>query len=118
VPTLTVLENIMLPMLIAGWEKKKAIERAKELLKKVDLLGKENRFPEELSGGERQRVAVAVALANDPPLILADEPTEELDIVNAEKAASLLVNLARNSKTIVVSTHDPRVVRMTDRIYA
>jgi len=59
-----------------------------------------------------------VALANDPPLILADEPTEELDIVNAEKAASLLVNLARNSKTIAVSTHDPRVARMTDRIYA
>ena len=104
VPTLTVLENIILPMLIAGWEKKKAIERAKELLKKVDLLGKENRFPEELSGGERQRVAVAVALANDPPLILADEPTGELDIVNAEKVVSLLVNLARNGKTIVVST--------------
>ncbi len=117
VPTLTVLENIVLPMLIAGWEKKKAIERAKELLKEVDLFGKENRFPEELSGGERQRVAVAVALANDPPLILADEPTGELDIVNAEKVVSLLVNLARNGKTIVVSTHDPRVARMTDRIY-
>jgi len=117
VPTLTVLENIVLPMLIASWNKKRAIERAKELLKKVDLLGKENRFPEELSGGERQRVAIAVALSNDPPLILADEPTGELDIVNAEKVVSLLVNLARNGKTIIVSTHDPRVARMTDRIY-
>ena len=117
VPTLTVLENIVLPMLIAGSKKDQAIDRAKELLKTVGLLGKENRFPEELSGGERQRVAVAVALANDPPLILADEPTGELDIVNAEKVISLLVDLARSGKTIIVSTHDPRVARMTDRIY-
>ncbi len=117
VPTLTVLENIVLPMLIAGYGKEEAIDRARELLKIVELHGKSDRFPEELSGGERQRVAIAVALANDPPLILADEPTGELDIVNAEKVVSLLVDLARKGKTVIVSTHDPRVARMTDRIY-
>ncbi len=117
VPTLTVLENIVLPILIAGRSGDEAVRRARELLAKVGLADKEKRFPEDLSGGERQRVAIAVALANDPPLILADEPTGELDIVNAENVMKFLVELARSGKTIIVSTHDPRIARMTDRIY-
>ncbi len=117
IPTLTALENIVLPMVVAGIPRSKAIERAKKLLEQVGLLEKANRLPEELSGGERQRVAVAVALANDPPIILADEPTGELDIVNAEKVISLLKELARKGKIVIVSTHDPRIARMTDKIY-
>ncbi len=117
IPTLTVLENTVLPMIVAGIPRSKAIDKARKLLEQVGLLDKAHRLPEEISGGERQRVAIAVALANDPPLILADEPTGELDIVNAEKVISLLKQLAHSGRTVIVSTHDPRIARMTDRIY-
>ncbi len=117
IPTLTVLENTVLPMIVAGVDRREAIERSRKLLEQVGLLDKAHRLPEELSGGERQRVAIAVALANNPPIILADEPTGELDIVNAEKVIGLLRQLARSGKTVIVSTHDPRIARMTDKIY-
>lgn len=114
IPTLTALENILLPMILAG---KKDLNRALNLLESVGLKGKENRYPEELSGGEQQRLAVAVALANDPKLIIADEPTGELDIATGEKVVKLLLDQSRvYGKTVVITTHDPRVARMTDRV--
>ncbi len=82
IPGLTALENVLLPMAAAG---RPDVARARRLLAEVGLEGKEDRFPEELSGGEQQRLAVAVALANDPPVIVADEPTGELDIATGER---------------------------------
>jgi putative ABC transport system ATP-binding protein len=118
IPTLTALENVVAPMLAAGIPYREAQARARSLLESLGLKGKEGRFPEELSGGERQRVAIAVALANNPRIILADEPTGELDIVNAEKVVKVLVGLAREGRVVIIATHDPRVARLTDRIYA
>ena len=117
IPTLTALENVVAPMLAAGVPYREAQARARSLLESLGLKGKEGRFPEELSGGERQRVAIAVALANNPRMILADEPTGELDIVNAEKVVKVLVGLAREGRVVIIATHDPRVARLTDRIY-
>ncbi len=117
IPSLTALENVTLPMTMAGISRGKARTRALELLKLVGLEGKESRYPEELSGGEQQRVAIAVALANNPPVILADEPTAELDAENARVVTNLLLRLAREEgKTVILSTHDPRVAVKADRI--
>ena len=116
VPTLTALENVMLPRLILGENLSRSEKVAKELLKSVGLEGKEYRYPEELSGGEQQRVSVAVSLANDPKIIIADEPTGELDIENAEKVIKLLLGQQKKGKTVIITTHDPRVARMTNRI--
>jgi len=117
IPSLTALENVVLPMTMAGVSRGKAKARALELLELVGLKGKEGRYPEELSGGEQQRVAVAVALANNPPVILADEPTAELDAENARAVTNLLLRLAREEgKTVILSTHDPRVAVKADRI--
>jgi len=117
IPTLTALENVIAPMLAAGTPYREAVSRARGILEKLGLKGKEDRLPEELSGGERQRVAIAVALANNPKIILADEPTAELDIANAEIVVKTLVSLAREGRAVILATHDPRVARMTDRIY-
>jgi len=117
IPSLTALENVVLPMTMAGVRRGKARAKAVELLKLVGLEGKEGRYPEELSGGEQQRVAIAVALANDPPVILADEPTAELDAENARAVTNLLLRLAKEEgKTVILSTHDPRVAVKADRI--
>ena len=114
VPTLTALENVLLPMSLRG---KKNAKRAKKLLEEVGLKGKENRFPEELSGGEQQRLAIAIALANDPQILIADEPTGELDISTGEKIVRLLLKESKeHGKTILMTTHDPRVARMADRV--
>ncbi len=114
VPTLTALENVLLPMTLAGKPDK---VRARELIESVGLKGKEAMFPEELSGGEQQRLAIAVALANDPPIIIADEPTGELDLATGEKIMRLLISQRdEHGKTLLITTHDPRVARMTDRV--
>lgn len=117
IPTLTALENVMLPAQMAGVSRQESIKRAHELLRLVGLGDKANRYPEELSGGEQQRVAIAVALANDPSLILADEPTAELDSQTAKNVVDVLVKLAKeHNKTVILATHDPRVAVNTDRI--
>ena len=117
VPMLTALENVELPMIPLGINGSTRRRRAEQLLKVVGLGDKLYHKPFELSGGEQQRVAIAVALANDPPLILADEPTAELDIENAMKVIDLLIKLSKESgKTVIISTHDPRIAIRADRI--
>ena len=115
VPTLTALENVELPMALAGRPDRR--ERAMELLELVGLADRAHHKPDELSGGEQQRVAIACALANDPPLILADEPTGELDRENAKMVVELLTRLSRElDKTCIIATHDYMVARAADRI--
>ncbi len=117
VPVLNVLENVELPMIAMGIPQVKRRKRALWLIKQVGLEDRIEHRPSELSGGEQQRAAIAVALANDPPLILADEPTAELDTENALKITSLLLSLAREvGKTVIISTHDPRIAVRADRI--
>jgi putative ABC transport system ATP-binding protein len=102
-------ENVMLPMLLAGIDMKAAREKASILLKKVGLADREKFFPRQLSGGEMQRVAVARSLANDPKILLADEPTANLDRKNANKVLDLFEEIAANGISVIVITHDPYV---------
>ena len=106
----TALENIMLPAYIAGISRKDAMDMAKSLLADVKLEERGGHFPSQLSGGERQRVAVARSMVNDPALILADEPTGNLDPQNSEIVAQLLYEGAqKRGKTLIVVTHDKKV---------
>ncbi len=115
--TLTAVENVELPMIALGVSRGKRNERVKELLEIVGLTDRATHKPEELSGGEQQRVAIAAALANDAPVLLADEPTGELDTVNAKIVVDYLVKVNRElGKTIIMVTHDPSVARATNRI--
>jgi len=117
IPTLTAAENIELPMIAAGAGRSKRKDKVKTLLDIVGLTPRANHKPDELSGGEQQRVAMASALANDAPVILADEPTGELDTSNAKIIVDYLVKISRElGKTIVMVTHDPNIARQTDRI--
>jgi lipoprotein-releasing system ATP-binding protein len=106
----TALENVMLPSFMAGSSKHAALARAKDLLDELGLPDRAQHLPSELSGGERQRVAVARALINDPDIILADEPTGNLDAENTHVVANLLFGVAEKlGKTLIVVTHDQRV---------
>ena len=112
----TALENVYMPALIAGLSKKEALERAKELLSDVGVADRSDHLPSQLSGGERQRVAVARALINDPTLILADEPTGNLDPANAQKIGELLFSMAdKYKKTLILVTHDMNLAAKGDR---
>jgi putative ABC transport system ATP-binding protein len=116
IPNLTAIENVMLPMEFAGVPKTKRQERAVALLNQVGLdSDKQHRRPTRLSGGEQQRVAIARALANRPKLILADEPTGNLDSATGKVIVDLLHQLARKEKTTIVAvTHDLEIARQTD----
>jgi lipoprotein-releasing system ATP-binding protein len=106
----TALENVMLPAYIAGMKKKQALERARSLLSDVKLDDRVGHYPSQLSGGERQRVAVARSMINDPDLILADEPTGNLDPDNSAAVAELLyAGAEKRGKTLIVVTHDESV---------
>ncbi|MCL2880363.1 MAG: ABC transporter ATP-binding protein [Treponema sp.] len=106
----TALENVMLPAYIAGMKKKEALELARALLSDVNLSDRIGHFPSQLSGGERQRVAVARSMINDPDLILADEPTGNLDPDNSAAVAELLyAGAEKRGKTLIVVTHDETV---------
>lgn len=111
-PQCTVLENVLLPTLPAGGADEARVQRAKSLIQRVGLTGRISHRPAQLSGGERQRVAIARALINEPSLLLCDEPTGNLDRANAEKIGQLLVDLARESKAIlIVVTHSADLAR-------
>jgi len=115
-PTLSALENVEVPMMgtVGGRNRRK---RAKELLELVGLPDRMNHLPNQLSGGQRQRVAVARALANNPPLVLADEPTGSLDTVSGQDLLRLLTELNRSQgTTFLLVTHDPAVARQTRRV--
>jgi putative ABC transport system ATP-binding protein len=117
IPTLTAAENIELPMVALGIPRERRNSRVKELVDVVGLGERMGHKPGELSGGEQQRVALAAALANDPPLVLADEPTGELDTANAKVVVDYLSRVNREmGKTILMVTHDPAVSRVADRI--
>jgi putative ABC transport system ATP-binding protein len=117
VSTLTVAENIAFPMEWTGKPAHEIEERVSELLDSVGIRHRQNHFPAQLSGGEQQRVALARALANDPPLVLADEPTGNLDSVNAQKIVDVLKALKDKGKTVIVSTHDERLLQLSDRTF-
>ena len=112
----TALENVYMPALIAGMSKKEALERAKGLLEDVGISERAGHLPSQLSGGERQRVAVARALINNPTLILADEPTGNLDPANAQKIGQLLFSMVdKYKKTLILVTHDMTLAANGDR---
>ena len=109
-PTLSSLENTALPLHLRGWPKKKAHQRARELLALVGLEARLDHLPDELSGGERQRVAIARALAVYPPILLADEPTGNLDTRSGQEILALIHDLHRRlGTTVLIVTHDPQV---------
>ena len=119
IPSITAVENLELPMVMAGVPDPECQARAKALLALVGLEAKGQKRPEELSGGEQQRVAVALALANDPSLILADEPTGNLDSTNATAIAALLRSLALDyGKTVIMVSHDPKMVEVFPTVHA
>ena len=119
IPSITAFENIELPMVMAGTPEADCRRRSRELLGLVGLEAKGEKRPEELSGGEQQRVGVALALANDPALILADEPTGNLDSTNAAAIANLLKSLAtEHGKTVIMVSHDPKTVEVFPTVYA
>jgi putative ABC transport system ATP-binding protein len=118
IPTLTAVENLELPMLIAGVDAAARKARTQGLLDMVGLGAKGYKRPEELSGGEQQRVAVALALANDPALILADEPTGNLDTGNTTTVTALFLSLAEKyGKTVIMASHDPKAVEKFQKVY-
>ena len=115
VPNLSALENVMLPMDIAGVPRKEQVERATALLEQVGIdANRHQHRPGKLSGGQQQRVAIARALANDPAVILADEPTGNLDSGNSKRIVELLRQLARQGRTVIVVTHDRAIAKQAD----
>lgn len=115
---LTAKENVMLPMIFQGIDEFQRQEKAEELLKVVELGHRMNHYPSELSGGEQQRVAIARALANDPEVILADEPTGNLDTKTGERVMEFLNKFNNEGKTVVMVTHAPELaLKYADKIY-
>lgn len=117
IPTLTVLENVTLPQELAGRSFQQAQEAGLRLLGQVGLADRKDTYPDKLSGGQQQRVAIARALAHDPPLILADEPTGNLDEETGQRVLELLLQLSRKAgRTLIMATHNPDVAIHADRI--
>ncbi len=117
IPVLTAIENVMLPMIFAGVRREERIRKARELLERVGLGDRLYHRPTELSGGQQQRVAIARALANDPAIILADEPTGNLDLQTGLEIINLLRQLNKEKMvTVVTATHDLKMIDVSDRI--
>jgi len=117
IPTLTVLENITLPLELRGESRRLGEARGQALLERVGLGARADSFPDKLSGGEQQRVAIARALAQEPALVLADEPTGNLDEDNGRSVLALLLELTRDAgRTLVMATHNPEIVPLADRV--
>ncbi len=117
IPTLTVLENITLPAELRGAQQRIIQQRGRDLLAQVGLADRADDFPDKLSGGEQQRVAIARALVQEPALVLADEPTGNLDEDTGQRVLQLLLELTRDAgKTLVMATHNQEIVPLADRI--
>ena len=117
IPTLTAYENVEMPLLLNGHSPSERRERVMELLAAVDLTDRANNRPDQLSGGQQQRVAVARALAPKPTLILADEPTANLDTTNGQQVMEIMKKLNEETGvTFVFATHDPRVIKYASRV--
>lgn len=116
IPSLSARENVAAPLLVAGKSRRTAFERADQLLEEVGMADRAVHRPSKLSGGQQQRVAVARGLVADPPLLLADEPTANLDLISAESVISLLRQLRESGRTIIISTHDNRLLPAIDHI--
>ena len=116
IPTLTALENVALPMLFQNVDEETRLEKAAQLLAKVGLQDRASHYPNELSGGQRQRVAIARSLANDPEVILADEPTGNLDTKTGHEILELFMKLNKEGTTIILVTHDPDIAALAQKI--
>jgi putative ABC transport system ATP-binding protein len=118
IPTLTVLENVTLPQELAGKNGRLLTQSALNLLERVGLADRRDTFPDKLSGGEQQRVAIARALAHDPMLLLADEPTGNLDEETGQRILALLLELTREAgKTLLMASHNPEIIPLADRVF-
>ena len=115
IPYLTVLENVKLPMAITGKKSKTQDKMARDVLARVGLANKADRLPDQLSGGEQERVAIARAIVNKPPILLADEPTGSLDSNTADEILNLLKELNEEGQTIIMVTHNPDACKDTTR---
>lgn len=117
IPTLTVLENITLPQELAGISQSEVSKKAIALLQRVGLEDRGDAFPDKISGGQQQRVAIARALVHDPMLVLADEPTGNLDEETGKIVLDLLLELTRSAqKTLIMATHNPEIAKLADRV--
>ena len=116
IPSLTALQNVAIPLIVTGRHRKDAYAKASDLLDQMGLEDRKDPLPSQLSGGQPQRVAVARGLVQDPPLLIADEPTANLDHIQAEAIIRLLRDLRDSGRVIVVSTHDARLVPIADRL--
>jgi putative ABC transport system ATP-binding protein len=117
IPTLSAYENVEMPLLLNGHSPKERKERVMELLKAVDLVDRANNRPDQMSGGQQQRVAVARALASHPTLVLADEPTANLDTENGRQVMDVMQRLNQETGvTFIFATHDPRVISYAKRV--
>jgi len=116
IPYLTVLENVKLPMAITGKKAREQDRMARDVLARVGLANKADRLPDQLSGGEQERVAIARAIVNKPPILLADEPTGNLDSKTADEIMELLKELNSEGQTIIMVTHNPEACKHTSRI--
>ena len=116
IPSLTAAENVAVPLLASGMHRRAALDRSRTLLGQVDLADRVAHRPRDLSGGQQQRVAIARALALEPPLLLADEPTAHLDYIQVEGVIRLLRRLAGEGRTIIVATHDDRLLPLADQV--
>ncbi len=116
IPSLTALENVELPLIYRGVSKSKRVQLAKEALTKVGLENRMTHKPSEMSGGQQQRVAIARAIAQAPPIILADEPTGNLDSHSSVEIMEILKKLHRDGRTVIIITHDPVIASKAERI--
>jgi len=115
IPYLTVIENVMLPLSITEKSNREQFKMAGEILERIGLKGKERRLPDQLSGGEQERVAIARALVNSPPILMADEPTGNLDSKTGEEIMELFKTLNEEGQTIVMVTHNPENIEFSTR---
>lgn len=115
IPYLTVIENVMLPLSITDLSNRDQSKKSEEILEKMGLKGKEKRLPDQLSGGEQERVAIARALVNSPPILLADEPTGNLDSKTGKEIMDLFKFLNQEGQTIIMVTHNPENMQFSTR---